>query len=227
MIDIEQLRIFLKNQSQHTWAADPQNVESGRSGFKDLEYRERDWCIRDSYAGYYQAPGMSVVYYKKRPVWTVAYSGKVFENKYAYAREAFDFLKRALKRKDLKSADDLPVRGPANYVEGDWLYKFNWHGDLKCFHGQEKIFYRKEEIFYQDIMGGFIIGKNWSQDQRYFLDRNASPLLSSLSDESLHRRSTKVGEHYNPYIDERPKKGAASRFSEKDGSPPILRGTLR
>ncbi len=159
MINLSELRQFLKNQAQHTWAADAPEITPQRPGFDELEYKEGDWYIRDSYCGYYQAPGMSVVYYKNEPAWTMAYGGKMYEEKYSLTKETFEFLKRALKRKDLKNAEDLPVRGPGDYIEGDWRYEFRWDGDLKNFYGREKIFYRGDEVFFQDIIGGLIIHK--------------------------------------------------------------------
>lgn len=159
IIGIEALKTFLRNSSGHTYAGDGKPVSPQRPGFKELEYREDDWYLRDSYVGHYQAPGMTTVYFKDQPVWACAYGGKVMEKYYPKVEEIFVFLRKALRRKDLKKAEDIPVRGPSEFKDGNFRYTFGFEGDMKCFSGREKIFLDNKLVFFQDIIGGLVIGK--------------------------------------------------------------------
>jgi len=159
MINIDDLKKFLKNSSSHTYAGDGKEIAPQRPGFIEMEYQEGPWYLRDSYVGHFQAPGMTVVYFNNKPVWTCAYGGKVVEKFYPQTKEIFTFLKMALKRKDLKKANDIPVRGPSELKDDHWKYTFDFEGNLKCFYGREKIFIDDELCFFQDIIGGLVINK--------------------------------------------------------------------
>ena len=139
MFDINALKTFLKNSASHTYAGDGKTVVPQRPGFIELEYREGDWYLRDSYVGHFQAPGMTVVYFLDSPVWTCAYSGKVIQEFYPQAGEIFAFLKKALTSKDLQKAEALPVRGSVSFYE-EWKYTFDFEGDMECFSAKENIF---------------------------------------------------------------------------------------
>lgn len=160
MINLEELKQFKQNSSGHTYAGDGKEITPQRPGFIEMEYQEGDWYLRDSYTGHFQAPGMTVIYFKNKPVWTCAYSGKVVERFYSQTKSIFIFLKKALRRKDLKKPGEIPVRGPNDYRENNWQYTFNYEGDMKCFYGREKIFLGKEMVFFQDIIGGLVIDKS-------------------------------------------------------------------
>lgn len=159
MLDISALKIFLKNSASHTYAGDGKAVTPERPGFIELEYREGDWYLRDSYVGHFQAPGMTVVYFQDKPVWTCAYSGKVIQEFYPKTSEIFSFLKNALTCKDLQKAEVLPVRGPSEFVDGEWKYTFDFEGDMACFSAKEKIVFNNTLCFFQDVIGGVVINK--------------------------------------------------------------------
>lgn len=159
MLDINALKIFLKNSSSHTYAGDGKEITPQRPGFIEIEYEEGDWYLRDSYVGHFQDPGMTVVYFKDKPVWTCAYGGKVIEKFYSQTNEIFTFLKKALSSKDLKKAKHIPVRGPSEFVDGEWRYNINFEGEMKCFYGREKIFLNNKLCFFQDIIGELVVNK--------------------------------------------------------------------
>lgn len=156
---VNKLKDFLKESSFHLYAGGGKEITPERPGFVEMEWKKGDWYIRDSYVGHFQAPGITVVYYKNKPFWTVSYGGKVLEKYYEKTPEIFGFLKKALSRKELKKAEDLPVRGPSDYSEGEWKYEFIYEGDMSCFYGREKIYNSDELVFYQDIIGGLVIEK--------------------------------------------------------------------
>ncbi len=159
MIDLEALTDFLLKAKTGTYAADGAEVEPERPGFRELRYAQGDWDYRDSYAGYYCAPGQEVVRFQGKPIWTMSYDGGMsteFHGNRAFAKETFTFLKEALKRVERSH----PFRGPKNFKEGDWEYLNDVRGTVEEFRGTEHILYRGKPVFRQHYFGGMVIHKD-------------------------------------------------------------------
>lgn len=158
---LKELAGFIVEANRNTWAAGKGKVKvPQRPGFKELDYESGNWHLRDSYAGYFSAPGMTTVYYKDQPAWTMVYGGKGMEdNRYGIVEPTFDFLKEAL----MRVTPNLPYRGPENFKANEWQYKLKVNGDLAGFDGKEVIFKDKELVFSQIIFGGVVIGKDSSR----------------------------------------------------------------
>ncbi len=131
---LDDLANFLVEANTNTWAADEGESEPERPGYKELEYINGLWKLRDSYTGYFRAPGMSTVYYKNTPAWTMVYGGSGQNLEFDYrAQTTFDFLKVAL----MHVTPELPYRGPKKYSRkningGTNVYRFHFkEGDLK------------------------------------------------------------------------------------------------
>ena len=157
-LNLEDLARFLIKAKSEAWAGDGKEISPQRPGFKELEYIEGPWEYRDSYVGYFMAPGQEYVRFEGQPVWMMSYSGgmteEYFGNK-AFAKETFTFLKKALKLVEV----NRPFRGPNNICEGDWEYKDASEGDIINFKGTEQIFYQGKEVFKQNYCGGIVISK--------------------------------------------------------------------
>jgi len=157
-INLEELVEFLVKAKVNTYAGDGKEIESQRPGFKELEFKEGNWEYRDSYSGFYFAPGQEVVRFKGNPVWTMAYSGGMNEKYHGnldFAKQTFRFLKEALKRVE----KSRPFRGPEYFKQGDYEYIDKSEGDINNFKGTEKILYKGEEVFRQEYIGGLIVSK--------------------------------------------------------------------
>jgi len=164
-INLEELAGFLVKAKKATYAGDGAEVESQRPGFKELEYKEGDWEYRDSYVGFFLAPGQEVVRFQGKPVWIMSYSGGMRENHQEnekFAHNVFAFLKKALSN----VPKNKPFRGPQNFDEGELFKKgdfryFNFiEGNIENFSGLETITYKGEEVFRQKYIGGLVKGKN-------------------------------------------------------------------
>lgn len=156
--DLGQLAKFLVKAKVNAWAGDGKELAPQRPGFKELEFREGLWLYRDSYAGYFMAPGQEYVTFDGNPVWAMGYSGGMSQNhrvSRTFAKQTFEFLKKALKQVDEKR----PFRGPKIFIEGDQVYLDESWGDITDFHGTEKIIYQDREVFKQNYCGGLIIPK--------------------------------------------------------------------
>ena len=172
--DTEKKEIWLRNlaefiveANQNTWAADSGEVSPERPGYKELGYESGDWRLRDSYTGYFSAPGMTTIYYKDKPAWTMTYGGTGMEkDMYDITKPTFNFLKEAL----MKVTTDLPFRGPKDFKHKDhkgYKYQFKVNGDIEDFSGMEKITKDKKLAFSQIIFGGVVIAKDSSRQPIY------------------------------------------------------------
>lgn len=157
-IDLGELANFLVEAKRQAYAGDGKEIEPQRPGFKELEFKDGDWEYRDSYVGFYFAPGQEVVRFKGKPVWIMSYNGGMLSQYHGdieLARHAFAFLKQALKRVEASR----PFRGPEEREDGDWEYADSSKGDISSFTGTESIFYKGDEVFRQEYFGGLIVPK--------------------------------------------------------------------
>lgn len=156
--DLTQLAKFLIKAKTQTYVGEGKEIMAQRPGFIELEFKEGDFEYRDSYSGFYQAPGQEIVRYKRKPIWAMAYSGgmeKKYHGNADFASKTFAFLKQAL----LKVEELKPFRGSGYLKEGDYEYINKVEGDIANFRGEEQILYKGEKVFAQDYIGGLIIQK--------------------------------------------------------------------
>lgn len=155
---LNDLANFIVEANGQTWAADGAGVDPERQGYKELEYTKGDWRLRDSYTGYFRAPGMTTVYYKDIPAWTMAYGGhgqtEGFEDR---VKETFNFLRNALKQ----VSPELPFRGSELYKEGDRKYTFELlNGDITDALWKEEIHEGDQLTFTQTGISGLVIHRD-------------------------------------------------------------------
>lgn len=154
-VDLRELAKFLVKAKKKTYAGNGKEIKPQRPGFKELEFKEGKWHYRDSYAGFFSAPGQEVVRFGGRPVWAMAYSGGMkekYQGNAKFATEVFNFLKKALN----KVGAAKPFRGPERFKTGDFLYLSKSKGGIKEFRGQERIYYKGRLVFQQEYIGGLI-----------------------------------------------------------------------
>ncbi len=157
-IDMNQLVVFLVRAKTQTYAGDGKEIDPQRPGFRELEFREGDFEYRDSYAGFFFAPGQEVVRFRGEPIWAMAYSGGMhskYHGNREFALQTFGFLKEALKRVDVSR----PFRGTEFFDNGDWMYRDASQGDITDFIGTEHILHKGHEVFRQHYIGGLIVSQ--------------------------------------------------------------------
>ncbi len=157
-MDLQELSCFLVKAKRQTYAADGKELPPQRPGFRELLFQEGQWEYRDSYCGFYYAPGQEVVRFAGEPVWTMAYSGGMLpkhHGNYEFAKEAYTFLKNALSN----VTASRPFRGPSRLQDGDWRYADSNVGDVKQFSGRERIYCKGKLVYEQHYCGGMIVQK--------------------------------------------------------------------
>ncbi len=180
---LKNLADFIVIANGKTWAADGAEVDPQRPGYKELQWPYpsimrknvekmteeeleayeaykgwEDWMLRDSYTGYFRAPGMTTVYYKGQPVWTMQYGGHGQTEGYEdRVRQTYKFLKAALKQ----VTPEMPFRGPKEYVEDNKRYEFTLlEGDITDCLWREKITEDNQLTFTQTGIAGIVIHRD-------------------------------------------------------------------
>jgi hypothetical protein len=159
LFDQQEFVKFLLKARAECWAGEGiRDSDPQRPGFKEFSFGEGSWDYRDSYAGYFMAPGQETVLYEGLPVWAMGYSGGMIPEHIGnveLAKYTFSFLKEALSRVD----PERPFRGLANFEIKNWFYGDVNEGDIRQFRGKERIFNKGIKIFEQDYCGGLVIPK--------------------------------------------------------------------
>lgn len=161
ILDTKELARFLVRAKKNAWAGDRGKTQPERAGFKEYIFTDGEWSYRDSYVGFYCAPGQEIVRFQEQPVWTMSYDGGMAQEFWEdenFARETFVFLKKAL----LQVEESMPFRGPERYEESNLVYKNCLiDGDIRRFEGEESIISTSTDalIFQQKYIGGLIVTK--------------------------------------------------------------------
>lgn len=155
---LRDLSTFIVEANKNTWAADSGEVQPERPGYKELEYKNGLWRLRDSYTGYFRAPGMTTVYYRDQPAWTMQYGGHGLTEGYeAKVKEIYGFLKQAL----MRVTPEMPFRGPEEYIDGNKRYAFKLlNGDITDGLWREEITESGLLTFTQTGLVGVIIHRD-------------------------------------------------------------------
>lgn len=172
-IDFKELASVLVEVKRKGYAGGGQEIpqdEVQRPGFKEIvvEARrgKRRYEYRDSYAGFFSAPGDEVVRMGgfKIPIWFMSYSGGMtyeFMGDVEFAKEAFAFLKQALQLVE----ESRPFRGPEILTGSgtfrDWHYENASEGSLTNFRGEERIYHMDLLAFEQTYHGGLVVPKRF------------------------------------------------------------------
>lgn len=171
LVDLSQ---FIVEANLVTWAGEGKEVRPQRPGYKELEYPKQEtsgeipqqgFYLRDSYTGYFRAPGMTTVYYNGEPAWTMSYGGHgQTEGHEGNAKQTFEFLKEALK----KVTPELPFRGPRELVIGDKRYEFKMlEGTIEDGTWREKITEGGELTFTQTGNVGIVVDRDENRQPVY------------------------------------------------------------
>lgn len=152
---MDNLREFLIEAKKQTYANE--NIEkqiSTRKESHDYEYSSNDFTYHDTYFGGTNFMGEEVVYLKEEtPIWGMNYYGVTLDN--SLSEEAID---KALRPALMKVGEDniLPLRGPKEYINGDYKYTFKVNGDLEYFEGEEIICKGDKKVYMLKCHGGTI-----------------------------------------------------------------------
>jgi hypothetical protein len=136
---------FLLRAKKATYAGKGPESAPSRPASHDLQYTEGDLLYIDTYVGGEKFAGEEAIWKDGQPFWVMNYCGRVIGEGFSG-----DFLKEAL----AKVPFDKPYRGPAEYRNGEYLYKCSVQGDFNWYHGFEEIYNGSKKIYECMFHGG-------------------------------------------------------------------------
>ncbi len=134
-MNLEELAEFIVKANKNTYAAGGKEVEASIDGFKELIFKEGNYEYIELYTGFYTFPGISIIKYKNKPIWTMSYAGGMKPKQHSKAKKTYSFLKEAL----MKVTEEYPFRGPETFNIKKFKYSCKVQGSLEYFTGKEII----------------------------------------------------------------------------------------
>lgn len=156
---MENIDKFLIAAKKATYADEnAEYCESTRLGSRDFEYSSiidgKKYVYHDTYFGGKKFLGSEVVYIDdNQPKWGMNYYG------ISLTDDSEDFFDSILRPALMCVGEDnsvIPIRGPKEFVNGEFTYKLDVKGDLSNFEGVESI-YKNDTLIFKVILNGGII----------------------------------------------------------------------
>ena len=150
---MKKLKKFLIEAKKETYANENvKQKKSSRLKSRDYEYKKDNMIYHDTFFGGTNFIGEEVVYIDNEIYWGMNYYGVTKDEK--MSEDAMDkALRPALM---LVEKNNIPVRGPKEFINGEYKYTFQVIGDLNYFNGTETI-YKNDKIIYELKCSGGII----------------------------------------------------------------------
>lgn len=152
---MNELKKFLIEAKKQTYAnANIKKSASSRLNSNDYEYQNRNMTYHDTYFGGTKFIGEEIVYVDNKTFWGMNYYGVTIDE--SLGEEAMD---NALRPALMMVGDDediIPVRGPKQFINGDYKYAFQVNGSLENFIGTETVYKDNIKIFELKCCGGLI-----------------------------------------------------------------------
>ena len=146
---------FLVKAKKATYAkVDAPKVLPSRLNSKDYEFKDGNFAYHDTYFGGINFMGEEVVYYNDNIFWGMNYYGVTMDS--SLTEEMIDKVLRVALMKVGEDKKLIPIRGPKEFVNEDYLYTFNVDGDMGNFIGIEQI-YKDDKLIYELKCHGGII----------------------------------------------------------------------
>jgi len=152
-LPIDVLDSFLREANLNTYANE--NVKKAsplRHGSSDYHFEKDGLTYHDTYFGTTKFIGEEIVYKNNKPAWGMNYFGFTLNSE--ISEGMFDSVLRPALISG--SGDNIPVRGPKEFINGEWKYTFNTEGDLANFTGLEEISKHNKVVCRLYCHGGFI-----------------------------------------------------------------------
>lgn len=144
----EDLKQFLIQAKLRGYAAG-ESVSTKEQDFSEsTRYTHGNFTFHDNWFGGEPFGGREVVWKDNKPYWMMVYYG----SDSGKAPNLIPFLRQCLSH----MPEEMPLRGPKEFIEGDFKYINKWHGKIERFYGEEKIFYKGEDVYATRYIGGLV-----------------------------------------------------------------------
>lgn len=146
---------FLVEAKTQTYAnANAPKITNSRLGSKDYEYQKDNMIYHDTYFGGTNFIGEEAVYVDNEIYWAMNYHGVTLDD--ALNEEVMDIVLRPALMMVGQDDGIIPVRGPREFINGNYKYCFEVDGNFDCFYGVERVFVGNKKIYELRCSGGLI-----------------------------------------------------------------------
>lgn len=144
---------FLREANLNTYANKKiKRSSSLRPESNDYHFEKDNLIYHDTYFGATKFIGEEIVYKDNKPAWGMNYYGFVINSN--IGEELIDSILRPALM--FGSGDNIPVRGPKEFINGEWKYSFETNGKLDNFTGIEEISKNNKVAYRLYCHGGFL-----------------------------------------------------------------------
>jgi hypothetical protein len=151
-MNIDALRKFLiETKKAGFGAGNSKTWIKEKDGSTTIPYEFGDWRMHDNFFGGEPWGGREIVFFKGKPVWIMVMYGSV-DPLFDDFKTIYAFLQKSLRNQP----EDLPLRGPKMFKEGDFVYKNKTEGVLENFIGEEIILKNNKQIYKTNYSGGLV-----------------------------------------------------------------------
>ena len=146
---------FLIEAKKQTYANENvSKTASSRLNSNDYEYKKDNMIYHDTFFGGTNFIGEEVVYIDNKTYWAMNYYGTTLDEN--LSEETMDKALRPALMKVGENNNVIPVRGPKEFINGEYKYAFKVNGDINCFNGIETIYKNNVKIYELKCTGGLI-----------------------------------------------------------------------
>lgn len=152
---MNKIKDFLIEAKKQTYANNlGERMASTRLNSKDYEYKKDNMIYHDTYFGGTRFIGEEVVYIDNKTYWAMNYYGVTLDE--TLGEETMDNALRPALMLVGNDVNIIPVRGPKEFINGEYKYTFKVEGDLNCFYGVETIYKNDVKMYELKCSGGLI-----------------------------------------------------------------------
>ena len=131
-----------------------QKKQKAQDRIQKITSKKDNMVYHDTYFGGTNFIGEEVVYIDNQTYWAMNYYGVTLDE--SLGEEAMDNALRPALMNVGKDKTIIPVRGPKEFINGEYKYLFEVTGDINCFAGVEKIYKNDKKIYELRCNGGLI-----------------------------------------------------------------------
>lgn len=151
-MDTKRLKKFLIETKKAGYGAgDSKKWIKEKDDSTTIPFESGDFRMHDNFFGGEPWGGREVVFFREKPAWIMVMYGSI-DPSFSDFKTVYKFLQKALR----SQPEDLPLRGPKVFQEGDFIYKNKTEGNLENFSGEEEICKDKKRIYKMNYIGGLV-----------------------------------------------------------------------
>jgi len=150
-MNFDELRQFLVDNNNAGYAGgDEKKWIKETNGSTTIPFAKGVWRSDDNFFGGEPYGGRIVVFKDEKAVWMMVYYGWVKDG--VNTDSVYKVLRGAL----MKMPADHPYRGPREFIQGEYIYRNSWQGELDRYSGEEVITLIGKVIYKANYLGGIV-----------------------------------------------------------------------